>query len=174
MAGNKNSGGRRVGSGRKPKPRYDKIRDGETVDIASVEICENVVILDGVNNVVLTQTQADGSVLQATEIYKKTWDWICERGCAVMVSPQLLDRYAMMCARWLHCEEHISKNGYLGTHPTTGGEIQSPYVKMSFDYLSQTNRLWLEIYGIVKENCSGDYSVGVEEVDPMEALLKEK
>ena len=34
---------------------------------------------------------------------------IRDRGCAALVSPQLLERYAMSVARWIQCEEAITE-----------------------------------------------------------------
>lgn len=58
----------------------------------------------------------------------------------------------MSIARWIQCERAISEYGFLAKHPTTGNAIQSPYVVMSQNFLNQSNRIWLEIYKIVKEN----------------------
>lgn len=170
MAGNENSGGARFGAGRKPKhtKNMEIQEQGTFLEIEHLnEECP-------VANSVLSIPQLDGSTLQAEEIYTNTWAWLEKRGCCSMVSPELLDRYSMMYARWLHCEEHISRLGYLGRHPTTGGEIQSPYVKMSQDYMSHVNRLWLEIYSIVKENSRGSSYGAIVDFDPMEAILRGK
>jgi len=37
--------------------------------------------------------------------------------------------------------------------------------------MSQTNRLWMEIFQIVKENCTGEYSGANPQDDVMERLL---
>ena len=99
-------------------------------------------------------------------------EWLAERKCATLVSPQLLERYAMSVARWIQCEEAISDFGFLAKHPTTGNAIQSPYVAMSQNFMSQTNRLWMEIYQIVKENCATEYSGATPMDDAMERLLR--
>ena len=52
--------------------------------------------------------------------------------------------------------------------------IQSPYVAMSQNYMAQTNRLWYEIYQIVKENCSTGYTGVTPQDDVMERLLTMK
>ena len=83
----------------------------------------------------------------------------------------LLERYAMSAARWIQCEEAISEFGFLAKHPTTGNAIQSPYVSMSHNFMSQTNRLWMEIYQIVRENCATEYSGTNPQDDVMERLL---
>lgn len=120
----------------------------------------------------LSATQKDGSTLQAAEIYKTTWEWLDQRGCAALVSPQLLERYSMASARWIHCETIITNTGYLAKHPTTGAAIASPYVGMSQNYMNQANRLWNEIFAIVRENSTADYSGGSPQDSMMERLLR--
>lgn len=176
MAGNQNSGGARVGAGRKKKPLADKIAEGnpggrkltvmefsDTADLQGQAMPEP--------NKMLAAVQKDGKTLVASEIYKSTWQWLNERGCAVLVSPQLLERYAMSVARWIQCEEAVSEYGFLAKHPTTGAAIASPYVSMSQNFMNQTNRLWLEIFQIVKENCTGEYSGANPQDGVMERLL---
>lgn len=176
MAGNQNSGGVRVGSGRKRKPLADKIAEGnlsgrkltvmefsDTADLQGQTMPEP--------NKMLEAVQKDGKTLVASEIFKSTWQWLNERGCAIIVSPQLLERYAMSVARWIQCEEAVSEYGFLAKHPTTGAAIASPYVSMSQNFMSQTNRLWLEIFQIVKENCTGEYKDANPQDDVMERLL---
>ena len=171
-----NRGGARVGAGAKKKPLADKIAEGnpggrkltvmeftDTADLNGQVMPEPAKMLEAV--------QKDGKALVASEIYKSTWTWLNERGCAVLVSPQLLERYAMSVARWIQCEEAVTEYGFLAKHPTTGNAIQSPYVAMGQNYMSQTNRLWYEIFQIVKDNCTGEYSGSNPQDDVMEKLL---
>lgn len=171
-----NRGGARVGAGAKKKPLADKIAEGnlggrkltvmefsDTADLEGQEMPEP--------NKMLEAIQKDGKALVAGEIYKATWQWLDKRGCAALVSPQLLERYAMSVARWIQCEEAVTEYGFLAKHPTTGNAIQSPYVAMGQNYMSQTNRLWMEIFQIVKENCTGEYSGANPQDDVMERLL---
>ena len=78
----------------------------------------------------------------------------------------------MSVARWIQCEEAVTEYGFLAKHPTTGNAIQSPYVAMSQNFMSQTNRLWMEIFQIVKENCVGEYAGANPQYDVMERLLR--
>ena len=119
----------------------------------------------------LSAEQRDGSILQAKAIFETTWKWLEARGCAQLISPQLLERYAMSAARWIQCEAAITEYGFLAKHPTTGSAIQSPYVAMSQNYMAQTNRLWFEIFQIVKDNCATDYTGANPQDDVMERLL---
>ena len=158
-----NRGGARAGAGAKKKPLVDKIAEGNPGR-------RKLTVIDFQDTADL-EGQKDGKTLVAAEVYEKTWTWLAERGCAALVSPQLLERYAMSVARWIQWEEAITEYGFLAKHPTTGNAIQSPYVAMSQNFMSQTNRLWMEIYQIVKENCSSEYGGATPQDDVMERLL---
>ena len=171
-----NRGGTRIGAGAKKKALADKLTEGnrggrkltviefsDTADLKGHEMPEPRKMLEAV--------QKDGRALVAAEIYRSTWKWLNDRGCAILVSPNLLERYAMSVARWIQCEEAVTDYGFLAKHPTTGSAIQSPYVAMGQNYMNQTNRLWLEIFQIVKENCMGEYSQNTPQDDVMERLL---
>ena len=166
-------GGARPGSGQKKKPLADKMLDGNPGKrkLTVVEF-PNAAEFQGAEmpqpSALLSAEQKDGTILQAGEIYTTTWSWLDKRGCASLISPQVLERYSMMAARWIHCEEIITKTGYLAKHPTTSMAIQSPYVAMSQNYMAQTNRLWFEIYQIVKENCAADYN----DVNPQDSVME--
>ena len=162
--------------GRPPKPLADKVLEGNPGK-RKLTIVEFPGSSDfhGVNmplpQEMLSAVQKDGKPLIASVIYERTWSWLNERGCANIVSPQVLERYAMSAARWIQCEAAITEYGFLAKHPTTGNAIQSPYVAMSQNYMAQTNRLWYEIFQIVKENCAADYTGANPQDDVMERLL---
>ena len=125
-------------------------------------------------NEVLSGIQRDGTKLQAEEIYKNTWEWLNDRGCAEIISPQLLERYAMACARWIHLEELITSTGYLIKYKTLAGAVTSPYVNISIKYMNQANHLWNEIFSIVRENSMSDFSGVKPQEDVMERLLRSR
>lgn len=172
-----NRGGARVGAGAKKKPLAVKIAEGNPGkrELTVIDFDGQSVDLEGQPmpkpSKLLSAKQKDGKKLLAADIYKKTWEWLQERGCSSLVSPQLLERYAMSVARWIQCEEAVTEFGFLAKHPTTGNAIQSPYVAMGQNFMSQTNRLWMEIYQIVKENCASEYSGATPQDDAMERLL---
>jgi hypothetical protein len=62
--------------------------------------------------------------------------------------------------------------GYLSKHPTTGKPIPSPFINIGINYMNQANRLWDEIFQIVKENCSAEYGGANPQDDVMERLLR--
>jgi hypothetical protein len=122
----------------------------------------------------LSAQQRDGRNLEAADIYKNTWLWLKNLNCEKFVNSQLIEQYAMSVARWLQCEEAITKFGFLGKHPTSGAPIQSPYVAMSQSFMKQANLAWLQIFQIVKENCTTDFRGPNPQDDAMERLLRSR
>lgn len=100
----------------------------------------------------LTETQRDGTTLCASDVYSETYSWLKARGCANTVSRQLIEQYAMSVSRWVHCEQIISKHGYIAKHPTTGAAMTSPYVTMSQAYMKQIISIRAEINRIVEDS----------------------
>jgi hypothetical protein len=171
-----NRGGLRIGSGQKKKPLNQKLLEGNPGKrpLKIIEF-ENVAELKGREmpkpREFLAEIQQDGKTLGADEIYKTTWEWLNERGCAHLVLPQLIEYYSVQAARWIQCEKIITKYGFLAKHPTTGNALQSPYINMSHEFMNQTNKLWLEIYQVVRENCAKDYGGKNPQDDVMQHLL---
>lgn len=164
--------------GRPKKPLAEKIANGNPGKrpLTVIDFEGQAASIDGENmpkpSEFLSEKQKDGEKLCAAEIYENTWKWLSERGCAKLVSPQVIERYAMSVARWIQCEKATSEYGFIARHPTTGNAIQSPYVAIADKYMTQANRLWAEIYQIVRENCAGEYSAGLSpQDDVMERLL---
>lgn len=171
--------GPQPGSGGRPKKAIaDKIADGNPGKrtLTVIDFKDSAPDLEGQPmpkpSEFLSATQKDGSTLCAAEIFENTWKWLSDRGCATIVSPQLIERYAMSSARWIQCESLTSELGFLAKHPTTGAAIQSPYVAIGDKYMTQANRLWSEIFQIVRENCTTEYGGASPQDDVMERLLR--
>jgi len=164
-------GGARAGAGRKKKAIIDKITEKSNQPIEVLDIPE----VDGVEmpkpKDILSATQRDGKSFMAKEIYEETWEWLKKIGCHTVVSPQVIERYAMCAARWIQCEQMTNELGFLSKHPTTGKPIPSPFINIGINYMNQAVRSWNEIYQIVKENCTVDYSGKNPQDDLMEKLL---
>ena len=164
-------GGARAGAGRKKKAVIDKITEKSKQPIEVLDIPE----VDGVEmpkpKDILSATQRDGKSFMAKEIYEETWEWLKKIGCHTVVSPQVIERYAMCAARWIQCEQMTNELGFLSKHPTTGKPIPSPFINIGINYMNQAVRSWNEIYQIVKENCTVDYSGKNPQDDLMEKLL---
>ena len=122
----------------------------------------------------LSAKQHDGSTLEAGDIYRETWGWLEKLGVAKAVSPQLLERYAMCSARWIQCEEMTTKAFRRISFQASDDvkPILSPFINIGINYMNQANRLWDEIFQIVKENCSAEYSGANPQDDVMERLLR--
>jgi len=105
----------------------------------------------------------------AKEIFEQAAAWLETTGCLPLVYPAHIEEYAVLKARWLECE---SKNraGLLARHPTTDQPIQSPYVKMGFDYIGAANAAWAKIWSVVAQNSERAYSATPND-DLMEKLL---
>ena len=171
--------GPKTGSGGRPKKALaDKIADGNPGKrpLTVIDFQDSAADLEGQDmpkpSEFLSAKQKDGTELQAVEIYRNTWEWLSVRGCAAIISPQLIERFAMASARWIQCEMITSQLGFLAKHPTTGAAIQSPYVAIANTYMTQANRLWSEIFQIVRENCTSEYTGANPQDDVMERLLR--
>lgn len=175
MAGNENSGGIRIGSGRKKKPLAEKLLAGEKI---KPKLTADIVDVEGVDmpkpQEYLSALQKDGKVLNADKIYMETWEWLNNRGCANLVNPIMIENYAVSVARAVQCEEAISTYGFLSKHPTTGAPITSPFVAIAQGYLKQSQTTWNIIYQIVKENCGNAFNGQSPTEDIMEQLLSSR
>ena len=117
-------GGARAGAGRKKKAVIDKITDKLMQKMAGFD----------------------------EDIYEETWEWLKKIGCHTVVSPQVIERYAMCAARWIQCEQMTNELGFLSKHPTTGKPIPSPVINIGINYMNQAVRSWNEIYQFVITN----------------------
>ena len=174
-----NRGGRRVRAGAKPDPLNEKLAAGrpatrleeplnEPFDFEGGDIGAGAVLAGETMpepSDYLSEVQRDGKPLGADIVYRETWQWLDQRGCSQFVAPRLIESYAQAFARYVQCEQAISKFGLLGKHPTTGAAIASPFGK-------QANVYWYEIYEIVRATCTTDYSGAAPGDEVMEQLLK--
>lgn len=171
-----NRGGARPGAGRKPKALSEKIASGNPGGrkLTVVDFGDEGVNLKGSEmppvKDYLKAKQKDGTITCAEDIYKETWEWLHQRKCGQLVTPQQIEQYAMSVARWIQCEEAVSEFGFLAKKPT-GTVIASPYVTMGREYMKQANAAWYQIYQVVKENCTTDFSGRTPQDDVMERLL---
>ncbi|MDY6334077.1 MAG: terminase, partial [Lachnospiraceae bacterium] len=101
------------------------------------------------------------------------WLWLKRRHCENLVNKRLIESYAQNFARYIQCEDAISTYGLLGKHPTTGGVVSSPFVQMASQFQKAANLIWMEIYDIVKQNCTEEFEDGNPN-DTMEQLLRSR
>ncbi len=175
-----NRGGARPGAGRPRKALADKIAEGNPGGRALMQIkvpddLPDLIAEDMPQpSEILSARQKNGKPLGADKIYRDTWLWLKGFKCERLVSPALLEQYAMSVARWIQCEEAISTYGLLGKHPTVSNSpIQSPFVAMSQSFMKQAQQIWGQIYQIVRENCSEEVNL-TGEMDMMEQLLRSR
>jgi len=166
-------GGARPGSGPKRKALTEKISAGKSATVIDLPEAAD---LEGVDTPPVKEymkaRQKNGEALCAEEIFAETWTWLKKVGCTDFVNVQLINQYAMTVARQIQCEQAISEYGFLAKHPTTGAACQSPYVAMLQQFTKQANQSWYQIYQIVRENCSVEYTGNTPQDDVMERLLR--
>jgi len=164
-------GGRRIGAGRKRKPLAEKLADGQkatALAFPETDAFEGPEIEDIKRFLSAEQRMGE---LYGKEVFEQMEAWLKERDCAHLVSPHLLEQYAMAMGRWLQLENLISEHGMVSKHPTTGAPIGSPFVTMAQAYLKQANLLFQQIFSIVAENSREPVS-GNPQDDLLEKLLK--
>lgn len=165
-------GGARPGSGPKRKALTEKISAGKAATVIDLPAVD----LEGADMPPIKEymkaRQKNGEALCAEEIFQETWAWLKKVGCTELVNVQLINQYAMTVARQIQCEEAISEYGFLAKHPTTGAACQSPYVAMLQQFTKQANQTWFQIYQIVRENASVEYTGTTPQDDVMERLLR--
>lgn len=166
-------GGARPGTGPKRKALTEKISAGKVAEVIDLP---GAVKLTGVDmppvKEYMKARQKNGGELCAEEVFSETWTWLKKIGCTDLVNLQLINQYAMSVARQIQCEQAISEYGFLAKHPTTGAACQSPYVAMLQQFTKQANQTWFQIYQIVRENCSVEYTGNTPQDDVMERLLR--
>ena len=161
----------RIGAGRKPKSLEEKILDGQVAKFEVDEDFDEDFIAPPMKEYLLAE-QKGGGHLQSEQVYRETYKWLKSVGCEKLVAKQLVENYSLAMARHIQCEEILSKYGLLAKHPTTGEPTANPFVKMSLDYMKQSNQLWYQIYSVVRENSTRG-QIGLNPQDEaMEKLLR--
>ena len=165
-----NRGGARVGAGKKRKSLEEKILEGK------IDSDERISEKSSGNKTkppkkYLTAEQKGGGKFYARQIYKETCDWVKAHGCDDFVPKQLIENYAQATARHVQAEEFLSTYGLIAKHPTTSEPIISPFVKMSLDYMKQSQQSWYQIYAAVRDNATKGIA-GNSADDAMENLLR--
>lgn len=169
-------GGARPGAGRPKKPLAEKIVDGQASKAKVLNFGDEMKGEDmpEPNKYLYEQTKG-ASENTAQEIYEKTWRWLKERKCDIYVQPNLVEQYAICVARHIQAEEAIHTYGFLAKHPTTGVAITSPFIRISHEFLKQSNAIWNQIYLVIKENCADFYTNASDgSTDVMEQILNSR
>ena len=77
----------------------------------------------------LSAKQKSGIPLGADRIYKETWQWLKERKCEKLVNKRLIESYSQAFARYIQCEEAISRYGMLGKYQLIPSNLQMDAIK---------------------------------------------
>jgi hypothetical protein len=171
-------GGKREGSGRKPKALADKILEGnpgkrplkvlsfengaDASDFpAAFENTDVIDLPDDENELI--------SVPGAKTIYNRVNCWLKRTGCAELISPLLVEKYSVLYARWLECEAKNTENGLTGFNKH--GECPSPYVEIGITYQKQAAAVWTQIWTVVAANSSKDLKKAGSKGDTMNSIL---
>lgn len=167
----------KVNAGRKSKGLGEKIAAGnpggrklKVIDLPEGSNLESVEVPEP-SAYIKSKQKASGD-FDAETIYRETWLWLKEMGCEKLVNKHLVEEYAMSISRLMQCEEAISEYGFLSKHPTTNAACTSPFVSMAQNYQKQVNTIYYQIFQVVKENCSTDFTD--VSADPMEILLRRR
>ncbi len=144
-------GGARDGAGRKSKPLSEKILEGNPGK-------RPLKVLNFVNPSLeetmsfplpeyLSELSKGTDILPgADSIYKEVVAWLERTGCSHLISPLLIQKYAVLTARWIECENKNAQHGLLTRHPSIqGAAMESPFVGMGLNYLRSANAVWTQI-----------------------------
>jgi hypothetical protein len=161
------SGGKRPGAGRPRKPLSVRIDEG--VDGVSHRKPKVLEFPENQNNQTENKSKNQKSKLptflemsskeggddlpSAAAIYEQTLEWVISTGCERFVSKQLIEDFAFTRRSYLECEFMSKKLGRV----MQGGK-PSPYVKASQEYLKLTTALYREIWSIVAQNSTTDFT----------------
>ena len=163
------SGGKRPGAGRPRKPLSVRIDEG--VDAVShrkpkvLDFPENQDNQKSNNQntnksksglpsfLEMASKEGGDDLPSAVAIYEQTLEWVVSTGCEKFVSKQLIEDFAFTRRSYLESEYMNKKLGRV----IQGGK-QSPYVKVAQEYLKLTTALYREIWSIVAQNSTTEYT----------------
>ena len=107
------SGTRLPGQGRPKKGVLEKADAGNPghrpLEVLDIPEALGAADLEGVDmppvKEYMKSEQRNGEKFLAEDIYKEVWTWLKKLGCETIVSPQMIDHYAMAQARYIQCQE---------------------------------------------------------------------
>ena len=163
-------GGARKGAGRKKKPLAEKILEGnpgrrplKVVEFYGVPAEGNLTPPDFLK---IASKETAENYPTADQIYTQVSEWLQGTGCAHLISPTLIEDFAINRRAFFETEY---MNKWLGR--IAGGK-RSPYVDMAAQYYSMMRAAWDKIWAIVAQNSEKNYSsLRSDGEDVMERLL---
>jgi hypothetical protein len=104
----------------------------------------------------MTSKEGGDILPTASEIHAETVEWIKKTGCEQFIMPQLIQDFALTRRSYLE-SEYMNKRLGRVVQGARGGML-SPYVKASIEYLKQMTQLYREIWMIIAQNSTTEYT----------------
>jgi len=154
------TGGKRTGSGRKPKALKEKILDGNPgkreIKVNKFPEKNNKKTRAKQKNDIpeyidMAAKEGGKPLPSASDIFKLISDFITASGCRDLISPFLLEDFAFLRRSYLECEYMNKKLGRILS------KKRSPYVLMALDYHKAMISVYDQIWNIVSRNSETKY-----------------
>jgi hypothetical protein len=163
-----NRGGARPGAGRKKKPLVEKILDGNpgkrpltVVEFYGVPASGELTPPDFLK--IASKETAD-NYPTADEIFIQVAEWLKTTGCAHLISPTVIEDFAINRRAFFECECMNKRLGRIANGK------RSPYVDMAMQYAGLMRVAFDRIWSIIAQNTERRYEGGSTD-DIMERLL---
>ena len=154
-------GGRRTGSGRKPRPLANKIAEGNPGhgELKVLEFTGPKVKPRGTAPAFLDAQIGDDyrGLPTAGEIYGELSVFVESSGCAEFVSDVLIESFSSLYRSFLECETLNKAYGRIVEGKT------SPYVNMALKYHKELMSVYSHIWAIIVKNSKKRYDEGKNE-----------
>jgi len=148
-------GGTRPGAGRKKKPLAEKILDGNPgrrpLKIVEFYGVSAEGVLTPPEFLKIASKETADNYPTADEIYMRVAEWLQGSGVAHLISPMLIEDFAMNRRAYFETEYMNKKMGRIA-----GGK-RSPYVDMMIQYSGLMRVAWDRIWSIVAQNSEKSY-----------------
>jgi len=163
-------GGARPGSGRKKKPLAEKILAGNpgkrTLKVTEFYGVPADGELTPPDFLKIASKETAVNYPTADVIFSQVTEWLKGTGCGHLISPTLIEDFAINRRAFFECEFMNKKLGRIA-----GGK-RSPYVDMAVQYATLMRTAWDRIWQIVAQNTEKNYgSLRSDGEDVMEQLL---
>jgi hypothetical protein len=150
-----NRGGYRPGAGRPPKPLNEKILDNPgkrpITQITAEGKTSPRVTAPKYIQVKGREGAEDESLPAVKDIYNAMRDFLVRVKVLDIVSPVLIEDFALLRRSYFECESMNRKLGRIADGK------QSPYVRMALDYQKSMMLVFNQIWSIVQQNSAESY-----------------
>jgi hypothetical protein len=164
-----NRGGARPGAGRKPKPLAEKILEGnpgkrplKVVEFYGIPASGELTPPDFLK---IASKETAETYPTADMVFMQVSEWLKTTGCAHLISPTLIEDFALNRRAYFECEYMNKKMGRIANGK------RSPYVDMAVSYATLMRTAWDRIWNIIAQNTEKRFEGGGSADDAMERLL---